>query len=153
MKTLSAKDLKNAKAFRRLDFIIYVFVFITVLALFFGFVVFADDGELKKIEISIDKNVVATYDFTTDNLNVFSDIVKKSDDGQTLKLFIDDDGNENVIVIEKVKKYVYIESANCRSQDCVHSKKITKSGESVICVPHKLIVKGTGNGINDPILG
>ncbi len=152
MKNLSANDLKSVKAFKRLDVIVYVAVFLTVLALFLSFVIFADKGELKKIEISIDKTVIAVYDFSADELNFSSENIKVvENDKQTLTLSVNND--ENVIVIDKIKKHAFIESANCPSQDCVHSKKITKSGESVICVPHKLIIKGTGNGINAPILG
>ncbi len=44
----------------------------------------------------------------------------------------------NVVVIED--GYVYVKEADCRDKICVHHKKINKSGESIICLPHKLVV-------------
>lgn len=42
---------------------------------------------------------------------------------------------------------VYMKSATCRNQDCVRQGKIHESSQSIICLPHKLVVeiKG-GNG-------
>ena len=42
---------------------------------------------------------------------------------------------------------VSMDAADCRDQICVHHIPITGSGESIICLPHKLaveIVGGTG---------
>lgn len=39
---------------------------------------------------------------------------------------------------------VSMEAADCRDQICVRHKPISKAGESVICLPHRLIVEITG---------
>ncbi len=44
----------------------------------------------------------------------------------------------NVVVIED--GYAYVKEADCRDKICVHHPKISKSGESIICLPHKLVV-------------
>lgn len=36
---------------------------------------------------------------------------------------------------------VYIEEADCPDKLCVKQGKVSKSGESIICLPHKVVVK------------
>lgn len=48
-------------------------------------------------------------------------------------------GYYNILQIKDRK--VKIVEANCKNQVCVKSKAISKSGESIVCLPHKLIVK------------
>lgn len=152
MKTLSAERLKNAKPFKRLDIIVYLIVFITVLALFLHFTVFAKKGKLNGAEVTVNGKTAAVYDFTLDKFTAFNDtITVESDDKTTLIFCVNKDAN--VICIDKQNRFIYVKTATCGSQDCVHSAKITKANQSIICAPHKLVVKGTGNAINDPILG
>ena len=42
-------------------------------------------------------------------------------------------------------------SADCYSNDCVHQRKISKNGEMIVCLPHKLVVTITSDaeGEND----
>ena len=40
----------------------------------------------------------------------------------------------------------YVSSAACRGQVCVHHKPISKSGESIICLPGGVIVRVIGKG-------
>ncbi len=43
-----------------------------------------------------------------------------------------------------------ITEANCPDKICVHHRKISKSGESIICLPHKVVVSIVDNdGEND----
>ena len=37
--------------------------------------------------------------------------------------------------------FAKIESADCKNQVCVHSAAISKVGETIACLPHKLIIK------------
>ncbi len=57
-----------------------------------------------------------------------------------------DEKSENVFVIENGE--AFIESANCKDQICVKHKKIKNEGESIICLPHKVVVEIT-DGINN----
>ncbi len=56
---------------------------------------------------------------------------------------------ESVLVIADHK--CYMESANCSDQICVKHKKIQSAGESIICLPYKIVVtvKGAGENIYD----
>ena len=49
------------------------------------------------------------------------------------------DTGSNVVVIEN--KVVYMKQSNCKNQICVKSDKISKKGESIICLPNKVIVE------------
>lgn len=44
-------------------------------------------------------------------------------------------------VIEIKDGVVFVESANCKNQVCVKTGKICKKGESIICLPNKVIVE------------
>lgn len=45
----------------------------------------------------------------------------------------------NILVISK--DGVYIREADCPDRLCVKHRKISKGGESIICLPHKLVVQ------------
>jgi len=45
----------------------------------------------------------------------------------------------NKLVIENGE--VYMESATCKNQICVHHKKISAKGETIICLPNKVIAE------------
>ncbi|MEF2674808.1 MAG: NusG domain II-containing protein [Eubacteriales bacterium] len=56
------------------------------------------------------------------------------------------DGKElNVVKISGGK--VTMESANCKNQVCVHHSPVYRTGESIVCLPHKIVVsiKGEDN--------
>ena len=39
-----------------------------------------------------------------------------------------------------------VTASDCKNQVCVHSMAISQSGQSIICLPHKLIIQITGSG-------
>lgn len=45
----------------------------------------------------------------------------------------------NTLVIKD--KTAQIEAANCRDQICVKNFPISKAGETIVCLPHKLVVE------------
>lgn len=56
---------------------------------------------------------------------------------------LQDNGDENTLVL--TGESVYMESANCEGQDCVHMEKITRENLEtrvmfgmIICLPHRL---------------
>lgn len=54
------------------------------------------------------------------------------------KTIITADGGENTLVIENGTARVT--AANCPDEICVHHSAIRRSGESIICLPHRLTV-------------
>lgn len=51
-------------------------------------------------------------------------------------------GGYNEIVIEY--GYVKVNSADCPDELCVHTGTIDKSGETIVCLPHRVVVEVTG---------
>ena len=59
---------------------------------------------------------------------------------------LQDNGDENILVL--TGESVYMESANCEGQDCVHMEKVTRDNLEtrvmfgmIICLPHRLSVE------------
>lgn len=48
---------------------------------------------------------------------------------------------------------VQMEAADCRDQICVHHRPIKGGGESIICLPHRLVVEVTGNEPDEAVDG
>lgn len=49
-----------------------------------------------------------------------------------------ENGGENLLQIQY--GYADVLSANCPNEDCVHQKVISDNGESIICLPHKVVI-------------
>lgn len=58
--------------------------------------------------------------------------------GQDGEYLIKNGEYENLLVISGGK--AYISEANCRDEICVHHRAVSKTGESIVCLPHKLVV-------------
>ena len=50
--------------------------------------------------------------------------------------------NENHVVIKNGS--AHMTGASCSGQDCVHQHPISKSGESIVCLPNRVILEITG---------
>ncbi len=49
----------------------------------------------------------------------------------------------NIVAVEDGT--VMVTDADCRDQICVEHKKISRTGETIVCLPHKLVVEITGD--------
>ena len=56
----------------------------------------------------------------------------------------EEDYGYNLVMIEDGT--VRITDADCPDQLCMKQRSISKNGESIICLPHKLIIQITGSG-------
>lgn len=56
-------------------------------------------------------------------------------------------GGENVLVIHEGTAYVT--SANCPNLDCVNHKPISLANESIVCLPHKVVITISDGYIKD----
>jgi len=86
-------------------------------------------------------------------------ILTITQDQEVLYEFKIDDSYRNVIKIENDAQYnniyiqdgeVWIEEANCLNQVCVKHSHVSKIGEMIVCIPHKLIleIKGDKNALD-----
>lgn len=114
---------------KKADFIIIgvVAVIVSVLA-FFLYFVNADSGSVVIVEK--DGEVIETLSLEQDAERVY-----------------EFDGETNTLVIEDGK--AKITDANCPDGICSQHKSINKSGESIICLPHKLVVTVSNDKEND----
>lgn len=53
-------------------------------------------------------------------------------------------GGSNRIVIQD--GYVYMADADCPDKLCEHMGKISKTGENIVCMPHRVVVEIVGDG-------
>ena len=77
------------------------------------------------IEIKVDNHIYGVY-----SLNKNRSIV------------VNENGNKNIVKIED--GHAKMSYASCKNQVCVHHSSISKVGESIICLPNKVIIKVKG---------
>ena len=78
----------------------------------------------------------------TVNVVINGDVLKSyslSEDARATISTGDSSSGVNVLVIKDGK--VYVESANCRDQICVEHAPISKSGETIVCLPHSVVIE------------
>ncbi|MDO5331726.1 MAG: NusG domain II-containing protein [Bacillota bacterium] len=107
-----------------------IVLFIVLLVLGIGSTVLLSKnaGNAARVEISIDGSVYKTVDLNED---------------QTIE--IDNEFGKNVIEISD--GHVVMKEADCKGSDCVKMGEISKGGQAIMCLPHRLIVtivKGDG---------
>lgn len=110
---------------KRYDFILIGLVL--VLALIWGcfqFYIWGRDGT--SVVVSQDGQVIGEYSLAED-----------------MELEITDDREgKNTLVIENGK--ANMADADCPDKLCMKQKAITKNGESIICLPHRLVIEIVG---------
>ncbi len=67
----------------------------------------------------------------------------KLDESYKNMIKIEDDENYNVLYIENGE--VWIGEASCLNQVCVNHSKISNVGETIVCIPNRLILEIIGD--------
>lgn len=88
-------------------------------------------GQGGRVVIESDKKEFATYSLYEDR-----EVVVKSKNGT------------NTVVIEGGR--VYVKDASCKNQVCANHASIAKAGETIVCLPNKLLVTIEGEGGDGP---
>lgn len=52
-------------------------------------------------------------------------------------------------VIAVTKSGVFVSEADCPDQICVRQGEISQSGESIVCLPHRLVIRLEGEGTGE----
>lgn len=107
------------KRILRNDLILITVIVFVVLVSFFCFHLSKKEGGY--VLVNIDGEVYAEYPIDRD---VEKNIVTKY--------------GENKLIIKNGK--VYVTQADCPDKICVGHRAISKTGESIVCLPHKLVV-------------
>lgn len=114
---------------KKQDFIIIAVVLVVAIGLFVGlYVLNGDSGS--NVQVEIDGKVVDSFSIS-----------------ESLEKEYKTDGGTNVVVIKDGK--VLMKSADCPDKICVQHKQIYRKGESIICLPHKVVVTVVGDSPND----
>lgn len=116
------KILENKKMLS--DIILVAVLLVISLSVFLVFYLTRTEGDT--VVVSVDGVKVAEYPLSIDGVYYLN-------------------GGTNVLVIEDNK--AYIREANCPGyQDCVEQGRISFVGESIVCLPNKVIVEIVGEG-------
>lgn len=102
--------------------IIVVFILLIIALGFYLIFHFTNNKTAKVVEIYREDTLIESYSL--------------DDSGQHKLKF---DNSINNITIENGS--VFMKDANCPDKLCVKQGNITDSGESIICLPHKIVVK------------
>lgn len=114
---------------KKADFIIIAVVAVIVAVLLFFLYGVNGNGDI--VQIEVDGQVVEELPLNVD----------------TQREILTDDGGKNVLIIENGS--AVMTEANCPDGICVNHKPIDKSGESIICLPHKVVVSVVSAHSND----
>ncbi len=108
------------------DYIIIISILLIVI-LSYAFVVYMDaSAETKVLEIKQGEKI-SRYTLEPSYEN---------------RIKIEEDDKYNIIDIKD--GFVWVHDSNCKSRVCVNHKKISKVGETIICIPHKLVIEIKG---------
>ena len=110
---------------KKWDYIIFAFIAILSIACFV-YVQSVTNEQGSTVVIEINGEVVKKLDLNTDTVYE----VKNRDD-------------YNIVEVKDGK--VSVTESNCKDHICVNTPAISKVGQSIICLPHKLVVRIEGN--------
>ena len=102
--------------------LILLAVFILIAAILFLMLNRTDKTEGDYVYITLDNIEYATIPLDKDTV-----------------LSIDSDKGKNTVVVSD--KEVYVESADCPDQICVNHEAIGYDKETIVCLPHKLVIE------------
>lgn len=154
-KTDKLDKINNIKPFRLADVIVYVVLAVLIVALLMAFCLPKQDSSLRGVEVTLKGEVVAEYYFEDDNL-VTAAALDSRREGDRYYLTVNaQSGGYNLVVIDVTEHKAWVQEADCSSSaECTQMKAITKAGDSIICIPHALVVQGVGDGeAREPISG
>lgn len=104
---------------KKADIILIAFLLLTGIFLWWLFSFSSSNGD--SVSIFVAGKVTATYPLYEDR-----------------KIPLSEGEFVNNVVIHDGK--VSMESANCPGQECVRQGAISKNGESIICLPHRVVI-------------
>jgi len=141
------EKIKKSKVFELGDILVYACLFVLIISLFLGFVVFPKSQEKNQFFITIGNKTVLSYDFSNRNLIIEQDFlsnVEHSTDGDyiNVKIYTNNEKTEhNSLLIDLNKKTVKITDGTCPSKKCLLSG---------YCEPHDLKIV---SGYVPPVVG
>ncbi len=126
------KEQKNTPKFHlRNDIILIVaLLFVSVIGILYLFV-FRSGGDT--VRVTVDGEIYGTYSLSQS----ITEDIRTGKDGEELNRLIINDGK------------AYIESASCPDGICVSHHPIFRDGESIVCLPNRVVVTVITDGEPD----
>ncbi len=124
MRFFPIKDMSRRKIFRRKDCILIGAVLLLTILTALAAAFFQKDAG-QTVRILTDGKLYAKYSLTDDQV-----------------IMIEGQYGYNKIVIENGTAYV--EDADCPDKYCMKYKPISRGNETIVCLPHRLVVEITG---------
>jgi hypothetical protein len=103
--------------------VIFIVGLLAIVALI-GMAYFFLREEGNAVTVTVDKQLIGTYSLT-ENRTVE---IRTGENGEELNLLIIKDGK------------AYVETATCPDGICAAHKPITREGESIVCLPHRVVI-------------
>ena len=151
------KQEKENKFFKKWDIVVYSVIALVIIALFLIVFIPQKHDQITGFVIKYDNIQVCEYNFDSDTITYNSDYIKFEKESQYIYKIIfslKDSEDFNEIKVDLSNRNITCEDSDCSfSKDCTHMR-ISKMGDNIICVPHKLIISPIGESeIIDPVLG
>ncbi len=115
------------------DMIMIALILLAAISLFIYYQYTNSTSSAEQVIIEVDGEVIKTFDLPQNELVQY-------------KVQIDEDDYN---LVEIVGNRVRLKEATCPDQVCVKEGWISKAGEALICLPHKLVVKISGELVED----
>lgn len=156
MNKKGVEDVKKSKYFTLWDIIPYLCVLAVAVTLLLVFLL-PEKDDISGFYVEYGDKSVLTYDFAEDKFDIeesfFENVDLEAENGGYTVTIITSDG-KNVFFVDKEKRTVKMVDADCSfSKDCTYMPAIGESGDSIICVPHKLKIIAKGDGVSSPVTG
>jgi len=121
-------EIKKQKYFVKKDILIFIILAVFLSVLFGG--------------------VLYIYNKKGDDAYIYSDgeLIKIMPLNTNDEFLYEYDGHYNIIIVEN--GYIYVKESDCDDKVCIIKGKINKVGDSIICLPHKLVITIKGEGDN-----
>jgi len=153
---MEIEQIKKSKLFHKWDIVIYL-ILIVLIALSFIIFLPKKNSSLSVIEMKYKNDVVLTYSFDDKEFKYIDGnhiTIEQEGENYLITFFESNENSDyNVIKIDILNKQVTMELTDCSThKDCM-SMKITKSSDTIICLPHSLSIYVVTSEIIQPTVG
>lgn len=130
----SKSGLSKYLLFKKMDFIlILIMVVLSFIPQIYLWNKDKNTNNIRYLEIQVDGKIFKKIKLTGNTKTYLIDISK--------------DNKKNVVLVDK--ETVSMKESNCKDQICVHHGKISKNGETIVCLPNRVVLEIKGGSSND----
>jgi hypothetical protein len=118
------------------DALVYLFILLLIAGSFAGLYQLGRGSVTNRVAVEIDGKVWGTYDIPASGEEVVHI----------------DAGSDRYNIMVITQSGVMIREANCPDQICVTWGNISRPGQTIVCLPHKVVIRITGDQEGEPAL-